>query len=155
MPRERVKLTDKEERILVQCQLMGMTTASMTKISNRLRALDQERDNIAAVNHAVAEYQWRPVSEEFRKPGYRDYEIVGPEGHVYLCSYGGKRDQNWMSETYVWDVKVTKPGTRFRPRYRKDFRVTYYDNYPKRILPDKNSALYALIKSLKGIDLND
>jgi hypothetical protein len=48
MARGRAALTDKEERILIQAQLMGLSTASMVKIGNRLKALEQERE---AMNH--------------------------------------------------------------------------------------------------------
>ena len=34
MTRVRSPLTEKQERILVQCQLMGLTTRDMTQISN-------------------------------------------------------------------------------------------------------------------------
>ena len=58
MPRGRKALTDKQERILVQCQLMGLTTADMVQISNRLRALDKEREFKSRVNEFASGFTW-------------------------------------------------------------------------------------------------
>ena len=55
MARERAKLSDKQERILVQCQLMGLTPSDMTQISNRLVALERERGFKADIAEAVAD----------------------------------------------------------------------------------------------------
>ena len=44
MTRVRAKLTDKQERILVQAQLMGLTPRDMTQISNRVVALQKEAE---------------------------------------------------------------------------------------------------------------
>ena len=63
MARERAKLTDKQERILVQCQLMGLTTRDMTQISNRLVALERERAFKADIAEAVADKTWTKVDK--------------------------------------------------------------------------------------------
>ena len=58
MARERAKLTEKQERILVQCQLMGLTPQDMQQISNRLIALQKEREYKEEVAEAVNNLSW-------------------------------------------------------------------------------------------------
>ena len=58
MSRGRKPLTDKQERILVQCQLMGMTTADLVTISNRLKAIDAENEFRSRVAEATHGFSW-------------------------------------------------------------------------------------------------
>ena len=108
MPRGRKQLTDKQERILVQCQLMGLTTADLVTISNRLVALDREREFKQVVSNVSADFTWTAKDK-------RNFTLVHKDGRVFDVTI--VRDHR-SHHTYedVARVRVSKPGTRFKER---------------------------------------
>jgi hypothetical protein len=143
MPRGRAALTDKEERILVQAQLMGLSTASMVKIGNRLKALEQERETIATINDTTQGYTWQdPVSLDKMK-------VTTPEGYTIEATKGKKGSSHWHRYTWKYDITVTKEGTRFKPREYKDQELHCDYDWKKRLMPGKSKELYSLIRWVK------
>ncbi len=144
MPRGRAALTEKEERILVQAQLMGLSTQSMVKIGNRLKALEQEREAIAHINETCQGFVWEDnqTSEKLK--------VTTADGHVIEATRGKKGNSRWDHFSWSYDIKVTKPGTRFKARtYRnKELRCDY--DWKKRLMPAKSKELYSLIRWTKN-----
>jgi hypothetical protein len=143
MARQRAKLTEKQERILVQCQLMGMTTADMVKISNRLRALDAEREFSVKVNEVTANKTWTKIST-----GH--YCVTDSKGLQYDCLLTRNNRDRWSATSESWTVKVTHPGTRMKERVYKD--QPSYSDYDEtaRICPDGDKKLYRLLKMINN-----
>jgi hypothetical protein len=139
MPRSRAALSDKEERILVQAQLMGLTTASMVKIGNRLRALEKEREEIARINQKCQGFSWTGTQTA------EHLIVTDPSGYVIEATRGKKGSSRWDHFSWIYDIIVTKPGTRFKPRtYKnKDLRCDY--EWKKKLMPAKSKELYSLI----------
>lgn len=139
MARERTPLTEKEERILVQAQLMGLSTASMVKIGNRLRALEKEREAVAELNDAVHGFSWEGVQTA------NNLSVVTPKGYTVTAtrSTGGK--SYWRHYNWYYEVVISKPGTRFKERRIDgvELRVDY--NWKKKHMPANSKELYALI----------
>jgi hypothetical protein len=147
MPRGRRQLTDKQERILVQCQLMGLTTADLVTISNRLKALDAEREFKARVDDITDGFTWVSKNK-------REFTITDRAGYIYdikvLSDYGRS---SWNQQCHNFaTVVVNKPGTRFKSR-----RV---DSHPLRddwdvfeiaaACPDGNKFLYRMMRDIKN-----
>lgn len=142
MPNYRKPLTDKEERILVQAQLMGLTTDSMVRIGNRLRALEREAEEIAQINEAVAGYTWETPSKE-------KLTIVNPEGYkITAHSTTPRRSSSFyyrsMSRSY--DLDISKPGTRVKLRQVSDVNLMEGRDWRKRMMPANSKELYSLIR---------
>ena len=142
MPRGRAQLSEKQERILVQCQLMGLTTRDMTQISNRLRALDKEREFKERVNLVTAGMAWK-------KEGSNKYLITASDGRVYDCflkkisgSYRWERQEEWT-------IKVTHPGTRMKEKIFTKERIysTQYEEVTS-ACPDQDKKLYRLLDNI-------
>lgn len=139
MTRTRTPLTEKQERILVQCQLMGLTTRDMTQISNRLVALERERNFIKDVEMVMQNIQ------DYKTDKSKNvYEIVDKIGNVYTCRKAQK--STYYSE--VFDVKV----------HRVDGLIKNHKNqtiYPDstgevaKHCPEKNKRLFRLCKSIQ------
>lgn len=144
MARERVKLTEKQERILVQAQLMGLTTADMVRIGNRLRALEKEREAKADIDDVISGVIWTATID--------GWVIHAPDGKVYTFTNRTQRKgYNWDNSYRVeYDIKVEKPGTRFQPRTAKKNDVYVSIDYPAKLLPGKNKELFCLMKRIKA-----
>lgn len=146
MARERAKLTDKQERILVQCQLMGLTTRDMTQISNRLVALEREREWLADINDSAAGCTWT-------QKGTKGWTIVDTDGKTYECKGHKKSSRSqsyWDRAIYAWDVKITKPGTRMKEKTLSDVTVHVDPYVTARICPENSKDLYSLLKAIKN-----
>ena len=145
MARERAKLSDKQERILVQCQLMGLTPSDMTQISNRLVALERERGFKADIAEAVADKTWTKVD--------KGWQIVDTNGRVYECrkSKPGKRHQSyWDRQVFAWDVAISGKDKRFKAKTLSDITVHIDHGITARICPENSKELYALLKAIKS-----
>lgn len=140
MPRGRAALTEKEERILIQAQLMGLSTASMVKIGNRLKALEQEREAIDQINETTQGYSWDESST------IEKLKITTPEGLEVLAVRGQKGKSHWGHYSWAYTITVTKPGTRFKPRVFKDRSLQCEYDWKKRLMPNKSKELYSLIR---------
>lgn len=147
MPRGRKQLTDKQERILVQCQLMGLTTADLVTISNRLRALDAEREFKARVSEASHGFTWSMKTR-------REFTLTDSSGHIYDV----KVSTDWSRESWnkqchnFADITVSKPGTRFKTRTEPKYplREDYNDNEIVSACPDGNKYLYRVMRDIKN-----
>lgn len=140
MARGRSALTDKEEKILLQAQLMGLSTSSMVRIGNRLRALEKEREDINVIDNAIQGFQWTvPTSAD-------KLTIISPEGYTIEAVRTRKKPSCWNSYSNEYNITVSKPGTRFKPREIKE-KVLYCDyDWKKRLMPGKSKELYSLIR---------
>jgi hypothetical protein len=144
MPRSRASLTDKEERILVQAQLMGLSTASMIKIGNRLRALEREREEIERIRETCQGFVWDEHVDSNK------FVIKTPEGHTVEAIKGKSGRSGWHRTTWKYDIAVSKPGTRMKPRLYKDKDLHIESEWVKRLMPAKSKELYALIRWCKN-----
>jgi len=145
MARERAKLTDKQERILVQCQLMGLTTRDMTQISNRLVALEREREFKAAIAEATADKTWTKVD--------KGWTIIDSSGRTYECCKAkiGKRHQSyWDRQVFAWDIAISGPDKRYKAKTLRDITVHIDHGITGRICPENSKELYALLKGIKN-----
>jgi hypothetical protein len=143
MPRSRVALSDKEERILVQAQLMGLTTASMVKIGNRLRALEKEREEIARIDQTCQGFSWAGTQTA------EHIIVTDPSGYVIEATRGRKGTSRWHQYSWSYDITVTKPGTRFKTRTYKDRDLSCDYDWKKKLMPAKSKELYSLIRWVK------
>ena len=147
MPRGRKQLTDKQERILIQCQLMGLTTADLVTISNRLKALDIEREFKAKVAEATAGFSWTVKNK-------REFTITDQAGHVYevkCYSDYSNRDWNHRGSDYA-KITVSKPGTRFKTRTVSDHKITnsWNDTEIVSACPEGSKYLYRVMRDIKS-----
>lgn len=142
MARERAKLSEKQERILIQCQLMGLTPKDMQQISNRLIALEREAAWKREIEEASHSMTWGKSE--------KGWIITTDDGRVFDCKRVKKdRSRNWYDRSSSsWDVEITKPTTRFKPKQIKDVGV-YVDQYiPARMCPDNSKDLYGLVLAI-------
>jgi hypothetical protein len=139
MPRQRARLTDKQERILVQAQLMGLTPRDMQRISNRLIALQKEAEESKNVNDTISGYTWIKNDKE-------SWTITTPEG--YVCKFGKPMKGNRMFWETVkeYPITVTKPGTAFKTRVLQKKQVTIRNEWLAKLCPENSKELYGMIK---------
>jgi hypothetical protein len=140
MPRGRAALTEKEERILIQAQLMGLSTASMVKIGNRLKALEQEREAIDHINEMCQGYSWS------ENQNLEKLKVTTPDGLEVEAVRGQKGRSHWGHYGWNYDITVTKPGTRFKTRTYKSKELQCDYDWKKRLMPAKSKELYSLIR---------
>jgi hypothetical protein len=146
MPRGRRPLTDKQERILVQCQLMGMTTADLVTVSNRLKALDRENEFRVRVNEVTDGFTWTIKDK-------RNFVVIDGSGAVYDCScytdYSG-RDWTRHGRDYI-KVTVSYPGTRKKSRTVSDHRLTsrWEEDEIVSVCPEGSKYLYRVLRDIK------
>ena len=138
MTRGRSPLTEKQERILVQCQLMGLTPKDMVQISNRLVALQREKEfieDVAKVTNGLT-YKVDKVKHI--------YEITDPGGNIFICKKSQKG--TWYNELY--DVKVLRTDGSIKTL--KQQQVYSQNSYEvAKHCPEKNKRLYRLCKAVK------
>ncbi len=150
MPRGRAKLSDKQERILVQAQLMGLTARDMQQIGNRLMALKKEAEDKAEIAETIAGFTWSQIKDETRKD-QTGWCIDTPEGYR-IDAFRGKRGRSgWDSYNWTFDFRVTKPGTRFQSRDLKDKTLYIPYDWKKSFMPGESKELYAIIRWAKDI----
>lgn len=140
MARGRVPLTDKEERILVQAQLMGLSTQSMVKIGNRLRALENEREEMRRIAETTQGYVWDDITTAEK------IKITTPDGLVLDAVRGSKGRTQWSHSLWTYTITATKPGTRFKPRVYKKAEIRCDNDWTKKLMPAKSKELYGLIQ---------
>lgn len=138
MPRGRAALTDKEEKILVQAQLMGLSTSSMVKIGNRLKAIEKEREDKALIDQTCQGYTWIKTDT--------GWTIITPEN--YHCEFTDKKQgkSSWYERVFTYKVKVYKPNTRFKPRFFKEKSIRISDDWKAKLCPAGDKGVYAMIR---------
>jgi len=146
MPRGRAKLSDKEERILVQAQLMGLDTDSMVRIGNRMRALDREKEFRAKVSEVSSGFSWTLKSN-------REFAITDREGKLYevnIVRDYNSRDWNHSATDYA-KITINKPGTRFKPRTINAHKIgNPFNDEIVSACPEKNKYLYRVMREIKS-----
>ncbi len=144
MARGRAKLSDKQERILIQAQLMGLTPHDMQQISNRLIALQKEADEIKRIGETTQGYSWD-------KTDAGTWNVRTPDG--YLCEFSkGKKNsrRHYWERKLDYTIKVTKPGTVFKPRsFAREIGIR--DEWVARLCPEGSKELYALVSWANGL----
>lgn len=146
MPRERTKLTEKQERILVQAQLMGLTTADMIRISNRLKAIERQQEAQREIDAVVQGMLWvkKDTGWQITDTGGKVYDITNRKEK----NNGRRSWENYY--TLAVDVTVNKPGTRFQTRTGKQREVYINSDYPLKLLPEKSKELFHFMKLIKA-----
>ena len=152
MARERVALTDKEEKILIQAQLMGLTTSSMVKIGNRLKALEREREIKSDVDQLVSKFTYK------QKENKTGWEVTDEEGRVWHFTnrLRSRRNSGWSNHVEVmYDIAVEKPGTRFQVRSATHQTIYMSEDWgPAKFMPEKNKELYAIMRGIHSNRFN-
>lgn len=138
MSRGRAALTDKEEKILIQSQLMGLTPSSMVKIGNRLKAIEKEREDKAHIDQTCQGYTW--VKNQ------AGWTIITPEN--YHCEFTDEKKgkSTWYDRVFSYKVKVHKPGTRFKPRFFKEKSIRISDDWKAKLCPAGSKTVYGMIR---------
>lgn len=149
MARERAKLSDKQEKILIQAQLMGLTANDMQQIGNRLMAIKREAQDRADIADAIQGFSWEELKDETRKDGKGGWRVTTPDGYVFNVNNPRKDQRNWYARNTSWDFHVEKPGTRFKTRVLKDKTVSVDDQWKKKLMPDTNKDLYGIIRWIR------
>ena len=144
MARGRAKLTEKQERILIQAQLMGLTPQDMQRISNRLIALQNEAEEIKRIGETTQGYIWED------KIDIENLKITTPDGYVVEARRGKKGNTHWNRYSWSYNIVVSKPGTRFKPRRYKDVSLNCEYDWTKRLMPAQSKELYSLIRWYKN-----
>jgi len=147
MPRSRAKLTDKQEKILLQCQLMGLTTRDMTQISNRLQALDREREFKSKVSDATAGFMWKEKTKT-------DFVVTDSDGKIYevkTFSEYTKPNNFYYGRAQYANITISKPGTRFKIREIKAHKLSSHleDEIIASVCPEGNKNLYRVMRDIK------
>lgn len=142
MPRQRAQLTDKQERILVQAQLMGLTPHDMQRISNRLIALQKEASEKLEIQNVIEGYSWTKNDKD-------SWTITTPDG--YVCKFGKPMKGNRMYWETVKDypITITKPGTAFKTRVLQKKQVSIKSEWRAKLCPENSKELYGMIKYLR------
>ena len=147
MPRGRKPLSEKQERVLVQCQLMGLTTADLVTISNRLKALDKENEFRARVNEVTAGFSWTVKDK-------RNFTVADRAGTVYECKcYADYSSRDWtMRGRDFAKITITRPGTRQKPKIISDHRIVNPWNDPEivSVCPEGSKYLYRVMRDIKS-----
>lgn len=141
MARSKAKLSDKLERIMVQSQLMGLTTADMITIANRMKALDKERVFRREVDEACVGVSWE------KKDKYH-YIIKDSRGRVYECKRKLNSRDGWGYYSEAWEIKISHPGTRFEEKHLKSESINDSPNEAPSMCPDKDKRLWRLIRAI-------
>jgi hypothetical protein len=147
MSRARAKLSEKEERILIQAQLMGLDTASMVRIGNRLRALDKEREVRASLDQLVQGITWEKLPNVKHRESWK---VINEDGKHFVFTAVQNAEREWNGCHFYWEITVNKPGTRFEERVIKKQRCSVAGDIPKKMLPEKSTALYSAIRHIKN-----
>lgn len=143
MPRSRSQLTDKQERILVQCQLMGLTTADMITISNRLKSIDREKEFRERVDEVSRDFT-------FVEKNQKEFTITDLQGKIYeFRVYTIRTNEDWYNRTTTYaDVKISKPGTRFKQKNLKKIKLSLLANEIVSQCPNGNKYLYRAMREI-------
>jgi hypothetical protein len=142
MARARAKLSDKLERIMVQSQLMGLTTADMVKIANRMRVLDAEREFKREVDEACNGMSWAKIDR-------MHYTITDRKGRHYdcVCKEVSRSGWGWERSEH-WDVTITHPGTRMKPKTLTKETLYELSGEIVSACPDKDKRLWRLVRKI-------
>ena len=147
MPRGRKPLSEKQERVLVQCQLMGLTTSDLVTISNRLKALDVEREFKSRVSEVIEGFTWNIKDK-------RNFTVTDRAGTVYECKcYADYSSKDWtMRGRDFAKITITRPGTRQKPKIISDHRIVNPWNDPEivSVCPEGSKYLYRVMRDIKS-----
>jgi hypothetical protein len=138
MPKTRAKLSEKQERILVQCQLMGLTTYDMVQISNRLIALDKERSFKERVAEVVVDKTWEKKD--------RGHYIIKYKNFSYECYLIGNNSQGFNYGVEAWKIKINRK--RGKTKNLDRVAVHPYDNEKTSLCPDNDKRLFRLLNAI-------
>jgi len=124
-----------------------MTTADLVTISNRLKALDAEREfksRVAEIKHG---FTWT-----IKKPR-REFTITDLAGYVYYVKVRSDYSRSsWNQQChYFAEVTVTKPGTRFKGKTVSEhpLRESWNTVEIGSICPEGNKFLYRMMRDIK------
>lgn len=148
MPRERAKLSDKQEKILMQAMLMGLDAHDMQQIGNRLMALKREAEEKAVIAETIAGYSWTQVAHPTKKDALaKAWHVTSPDGYLYeFSNKTNSRNNSWYSKYFEYDVRVSKPGTRFKTRIAKSKTMSIDNDWKKKFMPENSKELYSMIR---------
>ncbi len=137
VPRERAKLSDKQERILVQAQLMGLTAHDMQQIGNRLVALKKEAEIKQEVIGKIEGFSWTKDAKGL-------WTITSPDGYVCKFTKTKTGRHSYWDSSWDYTVSIAKPGTAFKTRVHQKKSV-HFKQYPAKLCPENSKELYSII----------
>lgn len=144
MPRGRKQLTDKQERILVQCQLMGLTTADLVTISNRLKALDAEREFRDRVTEIAEGFTWSMKNK-------KEFTIIDRRNVYQVQCYTEHPDRNWSGlNTDYADITVISSKKKSLNRNVTKYRLNNWENEISVLCPEGSKYLYRVMREIKN-----
>ena len=141
MARKKTQLSEQEQKIIVQAQLMGLTVENMTRIANRLRAIEKEKHTTAWIQDTVTGVTWKDLSEEVN--GYvtcekwQVFDNNSDRSAIYTRNLG---HYNWRVQTFKGDTK------------QNEFRASIYEHtikLYKRQCPEESPNLVLAINHFK------
>ena len=141
MPRGRLQLTDKQERILVQAQLMGLTPRDMQQISNRLIAIKKEAEDKLEIQNTIEGYSW--VKNE-----KGSWTVTTPDGYVCKCGKATKSNKMYWETSKDYPITITKPGTAFKTRVLQKKNLSFNSDWRAKLCPENSKELYGMIRYL-------
>lgn len=141
MARERAKLSEKQERILIQAQLMGLTPRDMQQISNRLIAIQKEAAEKLEIQNIIDGFSWT-------KNDKNSWTVTTPEG--YVCKFGKRSTGkgHYWETVKEYPITITKPGTAFKPRVVQKKQISFRHEWRAKLCPEGSKELYGIIKWL-------
>jgi hypothetical protein len=117
----------------------------MTQISNRLVALEKEREFKADIAEAAADRTWTKTDLGWR--------IVDSVGRVYECKKVKRNTRHqsyWDRSILAWDITISGPNKRYKDKSLSDITVYVDHGITARICPENSKELYALLKGIKN-----
>lgn len=144
MARTRAKLTDKEEKILLQAQLMGLGKENMVKIANRLVAIEREARHRSEIENIMQGIEYETLAPVKGNAG--SGWTIRYDGYSFACRKMQIKGRNW---NHSWQINVTKPGTRLKEKQIENISLYTSENYKKAMLPERSDELLALAKKVK------
>ena len=128
--KQRRKLTDAMERILVMAQLSGVTPEDLAYIGNRIRREKIRKDKQHEIDSTTQGWSASKVA-------YRHYKIVDPKGTVYEI-----KESNQNSYNSKW--RLTKLHKLGHKTHTAEYSYSNWsvDQFPKFLLPALSAIVY-------------
>jgi len=125
---------------------MGLTTADMVQISNRLKALDAERIFKARVAEFTQGFTWTEKNK-------KQFTVVDSDGKIYDVKVRtDHKRKNWTISGHDYaTVNITKPGTRLKPKTVNGHHLTSHweDTEIASACPNGNKYLFRIMRDIK------
>lgn len=117
MPKPKEPLTEKQSKIAVQAQLMGLTATDMSRIAYRFRMAERETEMMQLVSRLKDGLEWESLkTNDQGLPVWRITDRATTKTAIYSGCLDGKRNlyrryrRNPAKHDLKWEVKVFENG---------------------------------------------